>query len=67
MKKEKVIYTITSNDVMNVSDEINIPVSLKDLSFIEDKIENFFGSQWHSAVEYALIELERNKKNKQSI
>ncbi len=57
MKKEKVLYAITVEDVINVSNEINTPFVEKDLHFIEDKIGDFFGSQWRDAVEYALKEL----------
>ena len=45
MKKEQVLYVITSNDVKNVSDEMNISVSENDFSFIEDKIGNFIGDK----------------------
>ena len=62
--KEKVLYAITSEDVMNVSDEIDIPVSAKDMSFIEDKIGGFFDDQWHDAVEYALTELEDDREKR---
>lgn len=62
MKKEKVIYAITSEDVVNVSNEINISTSSEELPFIKDKVGDFFGSQWHDAVEYALIELKNNRE-----
>ena len=62
MKKEQVLYVITSNDVKNVSDEMNISVSENDFSFIEDKIGNFIGDKQHDAIEYALQEVEENKK-----
>lgn len=65
MKKEKPIYTITSEDIMNVAKEMGISVSREDLRFIEDKVGDFFGSQWHDAIEYALMELENVRKNKQ--
>ena len=62
MKKEQILYAITSDDVKNVSDEIKISVSERDFSFIEDKIGGFIGDKWHDAVEYALWELEKSKK-----
>lgn len=65
MKRGKSIYTITTEDVINVSKEMGISVSAEDLHFIEDKVGDFFGSQWHDALEYALTELEQNRKNKQ--
>ncbi len=62
MKKEKIVYAITSDDIKNVADEINISVSAKDLPFIEDKIGDFIGDKWHDAVEYALCALGETKK-----
>ena len=59
MNKDKILYSITSEDVINVSEEIKISISSKDLQFIEDKIGDFFGSQWYDAVEYALTELKK--------
>ena len=64
MKKEKRLYAITDKDVINVSDEVRIPVSSTDLFFIGNKVGDFFGSQWHDAVEYALTELKRAKESK---
>ena len=64
MKKEKILYAVTSKDVMSVSNEVNITVSSKDIPFIEDRIGDFFGSQWYDAVEFALMELDRLKRNK---
>ena len=64
MKKEIILYAITNEDVKNVSDEMNISASTKDLPFVRDKIGHFFGSQWHDAIEYALIELKSAKENK---
>lgn len=60
--KEKTLYEITSEDVMMVSEDIDIPVSFKDMSFIEDKIGDFLGDQWRDAIEYALAELEEKRK-----
>ena len=60
--KRKILYAITTEDIMTVSDENNIPFSEEDLPFLADKIGDFFGSQWHDAVEYALVELRSNKK-----
>jgi len=62
MKKEQTLYAITNEDVKNISDEINISVSEKDIPFIEDKIGNFIGDTWREAIEYALWELEQSKK-----
>lgn len=65
MKKQKILYAITTEDVMNVAKEIGISVSRENLGFIEDKVGDFFGSQWHDAIEYALMKSENVKKNKQ--
>jgi len=62
MKKEKILYAITRDDIKNVSVEINISVLEKDLPFIKDKIGDFIGDKWHDAVEYALCALEETKK-----
>lgn len=59
MKKQKILYAITAEDVINISEQENIPFTEKDLYFIEDKIGDFLGSQWHDAIVYALKELER--------
>lgn len=63
MKKQKTLYAITIKDVINVSDQENIPFTEKDLPFIEDKIGNYFGDKWQDAIEYALNELEKNKQS----
>ena len=62
MKKQKILYAITTEDVVNVSNQKNIPFTEKDMSFIEDKIGNYFGDKWQDAIEYALNELEKNKQ-----
>lgn len=58
------LYSITVDDVVNVSDEIGIIFSTKDLDFIQDKIGDCFGDQWYEAVEYALRELEKARSGK---
>ena len=59
MKKEKVLYAVSVEDIINVSNEINIPFVEKDLYFIEDKIGDFFGSQWYESIIFALRELKK--------
>lgn len=61
MKKQKILYSITVQDVINVANEEHISFTERDLNFIADKVGDFFGSQWYDAIEYALKELERNK------
>ncbi len=57
MKKKKILYAITVEDVLNISDEEKIPSNTGDLSFIKEKIGDYFGDKWRDAVEYALIEV----------
>ncbi|PIQ93885.1 MAG: hypothetical protein COY75_05345 [Nitrospirae bacterium CG_4_10_14_0_8_um_filter_41_23] len=61
MDENKILYAISVEDVMNVSEEVNIPFDEKDLLFIEDKIGDFMGSKWSEAIEYALQELKGGK------
>lgn len=60
--KEKTLYKITMEDVINVSEDTNIPFTKKDLPFIQDKIGDFLGDKWYDAVEFALYELKDSKK-----
>ena len=55
--KEKILYSITTEDIITVSEENNIPFVEKDLPFLADKIGDFMGDQWHGAIEYALEEM----------
>ncbi len=59
MKKQKILYAITTDDVVNISSEENTSLTEKDLHFIEDKIGDYFGDKWQSAIEYALCELKK--------
>ena len=60
MKKQKTLYAITTEDVLNISKEENLPFSIENLSSIEEKIGDYMGERWREAIEYALIEI--NKK-----
>jgi len=57
MKKQKTLYAITAEDVVNVSNQNSIFFTEKNLSFIGDKIGDYFGDKWQDAIEYALNEL----------
>ena len=57
MKKQKILYAITAEDVTRVAKEEHLPFSEKDLQFIEEKIGDFIGDKWYDAVLYALKEL----------
>lgn len=59
MKKQKILYAITVEDVINFSEQENISVTEKDFSVIQDKIGDYFGDKWHDAIEYALGELKK--------
>lgn len=60
MKKDRILYSITVEDVVNVSKEIGIDFTEDDLRIIEDKIGDFMGSTWHEVVGNALKELNQN-------
>lgn len=57
MKKQKIIYALTTEDVLNISKEEEIPFNIKDLPLIEEKVGDFMGDSWREAIEYALIEV----------
>ncbi len=57
--KKKILYAITAEDVTTVLGEDKV-FSRQELGFIADKIGDFMGDRWHSAIEYALEELKRN-------
>ena len=59
MKKQKIFYALTAEDVLNVSEQENILFAEKDLPFIKDKIGDYFGDKWQDAIKYALNELEK--------
>ena len=61
MKKQKILYSITTEDVANVSEQENIAFTEKDLHFIEDKIGNYFADKWQDAIKYSLEELKETK------
>ena len=63
MKKQKILYAITIEDVLTVSDEENIPFAEKEMAFIEDKIGSYFSDKWQDAIRYALNALETNKQS----
>ena len=60
MNKQKIIYALTIEDVLNISEEEKISFNTKDLPLIEEKVGDYMGDSWREAIEYALIEV--NKK-----
>lgn len=63
MKKQKMLYTIMTDDVINVANQENISFTEKDIYFIKDKIGDYFGDKWQDAIEYALNKLEKSRKS----
>jgi len=59
MKNQKILYALTVEDVFNVSEQENIPVTEKDLSFISDNIGDYLGDKWQDAIKYALGEIKK--------
>ncbi len=57
MDTEQVLYAITFEDVVNVSEETEIDFTENDIEFIQDKIGDFMGDTWYDAIEFALQEL----------
>lgn len=67
MKKATRLYTLTTDDVRRVSGEIGISFSPKDVPMIQERIGDYFGSQWYDAVEYALTRLKSEKKRENNM
>ena len=63
MNTKKIIYSINVDDVIGVSEELDIPFGKKDLNFIEEKIGEYMGANWYEAIEFALNELEEIKSS----
>lgn len=59
MKKQKILYTIMVEDVINVSSQENINFTEKDLPLIQEKIGDYFGDKWQDAILYALEALKK--------
>ncbi len=62
MDKDKVLYAITVEDVIDFAEENDLKFKEKDLNFIEEKIGDFLGSIWYDAIDSALAELKSSKK-----
>lgn len=61
MEKEKILYSLTIEDLVNVAKEIGVDFAEDDLRIIEDKIADYIGSTWFNAIEYALNELKEDE------
>jgi hypothetical protein len=61
MNKDKVIYSLSVEDILTVIEENNLKIILdeKMVKFIEDKVGDII--DWRGAIEFALYEC-KNKK-----
>ena len=66
MNKEKVIYSLSVEDILNVIKENNMKINLneKNVKFIEDKVGDII--DWRGAIEFALSEYKNKNKRKYS-
>ena len=63
MNKDKVIYSLSVEDILTVIKENNMKINLneKKVKFIEDKIGDII--DWREAIEFALFEYKREHSN----
>lgn len=54
MKKQKILYAITAEDVINISNQEGTALTEKDLPLIQEKIGDYFGDKWQDAIMYAM-------------
>jgi len=61
MNKERIIYSLSVEDILNVIKENNMKINLneKKVKFIEDKVGEII--DWRGAIEFALFEY-KNKR-----
>lgn len=61
MNKNKTIYKLTVEDILNVMEENDIDIKLtdKNIRFIEDKVGDMI--DWYGAIEFALNKLTEQK------
>lgn len=66
MNKEKVIYSLSVEDVFTVIEDNNWNIKIKkeDISFIEEKVGDMI--DWRGAIEPALWELKDSRKELQT-
>ena len=62
--KEKILYAITTEDVINVAEEDGVCFTAKDIPFVQEKIGDYFGDKWYEAVDFALTELKNKNARK---
>ncbi len=63
MDKEKVIYSLSVEDILTVMEENNMKINLnaKAIKCIEDKVGDII--DWRGAIKFALFEYENENKN----
>lgn len=66
MNKEKVIYSLSVEDILNVIKENNLKIKLNErkVKFIEDKIGDII--DWRGAIEFAIFEYKNKSKREYS-
>ena len=62
--KEKILYAITTEDVINVAGEEGVCFTAKDIPFVQKKIGDYFSDKWYEAVDFALTELKNKNARK---
>ena len=66
MNKEKIIYSLSVEDVFTVIEDNNWNIKIKkeDISFIEEKVGDMI--DWRGAIEFALRELKDSREKLQT-
>lgn len=66
MNKEKIIYSLSVEDIFTVIEDNNWNIKIKkeDIPFIEEKVGDMI--DWRGAIEFALWELKDSRKKLQT-
>ena len=66
MNKEKIIYSLSVEDIFTVIEDNNWNIKIKkeNIPFIEEKVGDMI--DWRGAIEFALCELKDSRKNLQT-
>ncbi len=66
MNKNKVIYSLSIEDILNVIEENNMKINLNEntIKFIQDKVGDIIN--WRGSIEFALLEYKNKNKRKYS-
>jgi hypothetical protein len=62
MNKNKVIYSLSIEDILNVMEENNMKINLNEntVKFIQDKVGDIIN--WRESIEFALLEYKNKRK-----